>query len=153
MKTMLKIVLVLVFAALAAPAAAQVQAIGVHTASWHSNGDVCRADNGGRPCNNTNPGAYLRFAGGWVAGAYHNSINKPTFYVGRSWSIAQRGRASLEVAALAATGYPVADVVPLVTPTAAVRLTERAAVRLSYLPRLGKWNETHVFHLSFEVRR
>lgn len=153
MQTMLKIVLALVFAAIAAPAFAQVQAVGVHTVSWHSNGDACRADTGGRACNNTNPGAYVRLADGWVAGGYHNSVNKPTFYVGRSWSIAQRGRASLEVAALAATGYPVADVVPLITPTVALRVTDRGAVRLSYLPRLGKWNETHVVHLSFEVRR
>lgn len=133
--------------------AAEVVAVGVHLGSWHSNNDACRADNGGRPCNNANPGAYARTADGWVLGGYHNSVNRPTFYVGRSWTLAARGRASLEVAALAATGYPAAPVVPLVTPTAALRLTDRSAVRLAYLPRFGKWNETHVLHLSVEIRR
>lgn len=126
-------------------------AIGVHLGSVHSSPDACRAGSG-RPCNDANPGAYLR-SGPWVVGGYHNSVSRPTVYAGRSWPLASLGPLSLDVAALAATGYPAAAVVPLVTPTAAWRVADRASVRLSYLPRLGRWNETHVLHLSVEIRR
>ena len=110
------------------PAAAAEPTIGVHLVSWHSNPDACRGYING-PCNNTNPGLYVRTSGGWVAGGYYNSVERPTVYVGRSWTLAERGRASLDVAALAATGYPAAPVIPLVTPTAAWATSTRRTPR------------------------
>lgn len=123
-------------------------AVGVHLASWHSNPQAC----GAMQCQNDNPGVYVR-AGPWAVGGYRNSVGETTFYAGRRWQLLRRGRGGVEVAALLATGYPGAAVVPLIAPAATWRLTDHAVLRVSYLPRLGRWNPTHVLHLSLEFRR
>ena len=49
---------------------------------------------------------------GTIAGAYYNSVDKISFYVGRRW---EYGAYGLEAAAV--TGYPKADIVPYVRAT------------------------------------
>lgn len=136
----------------AAAQAPQDATYGFHLVSWHSHMDACPSDFGATArCNNSNPGLYA-IKDRWVAGAYHNSVRKTTVYVGRRWPILKKGPLEVDVAAVAATGYPVAKVVPIVTPTVALQLGDRAAVRLLAMPKAGKWNRTHVLHLSFEIR-
>lgn len=113
------------------------------------------------------PGVYLRTQAGFTAGAYHNSIGKPSFYAG--WSFAtDDDRFALTLGAV--TGYRRtvhrrwgtyvdrhetaqvgSTVQPLVVPSVKVDLTDAWAARLSYVPRPDK-GETSVFHLSIEHR-
>lgn len=133
-----------------ASAAPRVTAIGVHVGSWHSNPAACYVDSGG-PCNNDNPGGYVRLDNKWVVGGYYNSVERPTVYAGRIWDVGAKGPVSLALGGVLATGYHY-PIVPLVTPVVSLRLTDRWQARVLYLPRLPRFNPTHVASLALEYR-
>jgi hypothetical protein len=140
--------LAMLIALLLAPAAAQAQEIGAMVGSWHSAPSACDQWTRGRGCESWNPGLFWRSSDGWIGGAYRNSVGRPTAFAGRVWTLAERGPIAGEVAAMAATGYPAAPVVPIASPLLAVRASDRATVRLGWIPRVGRWNPTHVVYLS-----
>lgn len=109
-------------------AAAEVEAVGLHVGSWHSNAQAC-ASAGLARCNNVNPGALVQLRGGWLVGGYFNSVNRPTVYAGRRWTLAQGERAGLDAVLLAATGYPAAPVVPVPALVGRWRVSRRANCR------------------------
>lgn len=131
---------------LAWPAAAQ--EVGVMLGSWHSVRSACDDWTDGKGCEAANPGVFWRSPAGWLTGAYRNSVGRASVFGGRVWTLAERGRLRGELAALAATGYPAAPVVPVVSPLVALRVGERARIRAGWLPRLGEVNPTHVVYLS-----
>ena len=123
--------------------------IGSHLGSYHTNPDACREVKN-RVCNNTNPGAYVIADDGWMVGGYYNSVRRPTVYAGRQWGLISHGRLSFEAAAVVATGYPALPLLPMVMPIASVQVARTWKVRMLYLPRVPRVNETHVLHLAIE---
>jgi len=147
---MRRLLVMVVALLLVAPAAAQ--EIGVMIGSWHSAPSACDRWTRGRGCEPWNPGIFGRSSTGWIAGGYRNSVGRPTVFAGRVWTLAERGPDAAEVAAMAATGYPAAPVVPVASPLLAVRASDRATVRIGWIPRAGRWNPTHVIFLSVGFR-
>lgn len=138
----------------AAPACAQslhVVEVGAHLASWHSNRTAC-ASRWLKKCQQANPGLWVETAGGWVFGGYANSLERTTYYAGRSFWRAERGRFSVELVGVLATGYDAAPIVPLVTPVGRVEIGRGYGLTVGYLPRIGKANPTHVFHFGISRR-
>lgn len=117
-----------------APAKAQqIQAIGLHTLTWHD-----RAAPAGARYEGVTPGVYLRLGdqhGGPTVGVLRNSHARLSLYAGWSWSSDDRQPLSVAFTAAGITGYDAAPVVPLFAPSLQWRLTEQAAVRLAAVPR------------------
>lgn len=128
-------------------AAAEVEAVGLHIGSWHSNPSAC-ASVGLARCNNANPGAFVQLRDGWLVGGYFNSVNRPTVYAGRRWQLAQGERAGLDAVLLVATGYPAAPVVPVPALVGRWRVARRAEIAVSAIPPAGRVSATAVFSLA-----
>jgi hypothetical protein len=128
--------------------------VGIHTVSWHSNPDACTGFAAGKQCQNWNPGVYFRrntLAGSpdWVAGTYYNSVQRQTVYAAAVLPLVTLGnRVRLEIAGGLATGYQYA-IVPIVMPSARVQFDKRDAMTVGWIPRAGRFNESHVLHLTF----
>lgn len=60
---------------------AQAQTVGLHVGSVHLDGQLQRV----RGWNDVNPGVYVRWDSGLVAGAFVNSLKRRSHYVGWSW--------------------------------------------------------------------
>lgn len=123
---------------------AALAAIGLHLASWHSDPRF----------SGVNPGVYAQTDCGVVAGAYRNSERRLTVYAG--WSF-DPDDSPVWASAAIATGYgPPEGKARPVTPIAMVGLKRdlgaRLRVRVGYVPRLGRFNQTHVVHLMIERR-
>jgi hypothetical protein len=123
--------LAFILVAPAAPAAT----LGLHLASVHLPQ---------RSFNNFNPGVYYRSDDGWTAGAYYNSLERPSVYGGYTW---QRG--AFGVTAGVATGYDRA-VQPILVPSLVVATVGKVSARIAYIPRVEKRIESHVLHLMLE---
>lgn len=123
-------------ALLAAFRPADAQVLGLHTASRHLPTYEWQ--------NNDNPGLYLRTASGFTIGAYRNTINRPTVYLGRTY---QDVLGPFDLTVAGATGYKVSVVSPLVV--ASVELAPRTWARV---PRLSvaRGPDSWVVHLSIE---
>lgn len=120
-----------------------IAAIGLHLASVHTD----RPTNPvyGPEYNNINPGAYVKAECGLTAGLYYNSIRKMTGYVAYTYDPAGL---PLFASVGVATGYD-----RPVTPIAMAGLRVDAGsyrLRVGYIPKVGKTNDTHVFHLMIE---
>lgn len=118
---------------------AAIAAIGLHLASMHPGAT--------RDFNDTNPGLYVRTECGITVGAYHNSLSRVSVHASYSTDI--RGT-PLFVTAGAVTGYRL-PVSPLVM--AGVRQNiGPLTVRVGYLPKVQKVNNSHVVHFMIERR-
>lgn len=109
-------------------------ALGLHLASAHVTPGF----------QNVNPGAYVQCQNGLTAGAYRNSVNRPSLYLGHTWH-----RGPFALSAVAITGYPLAPIVPALVPSVAIKLTQTTKARVSLLlaPKGGT-----AAHLSIEWR-
>ncbi|MCX8016504.1 MAG: hypothetical protein N2690_01180 [Rhodocyclaceae bacterium] len=137
--------------------------VGVHLRSWHSQPDRCSSWADGwagpgyyyRRCRDDTKGLLVRWGGdgrwSWTAGAYRNSIDRPTVYLGAVREVVRRGPISLDLAAVAATGYRW-RVVPMVAPTMRVELGRGWAVSVLAMPAVGKVSETAVVHVAISRR-
>lgn len=96
--------------------------------------------------NNVNPGLYVRSAGGWTAGAYHNSHRKLSTYAGRTWDRDFFGMRPAITAGLI-TGYGHA-VLPMAIPSIATPDVDGWRARLAYVPKFEK--SANVVHVSIE---
>lgn len=121
-------------ALLAAPAFADEYSIGVHVGSRHD-----------RPgFNDSNPGLYAR-SGGGIVGFYRNSERGMSLYAGRVFDGPAFGPVSTSLVFGGVTGYKAGALLPLVYPSAALRVGS-GAVRIGVVPAHVK-----AVHLSFEV--
>ncbi len=120
-------------------------AIGLHLASIHSHTPTNKVY--GPEYNNNNPGVYVQTECGLTVGAYYNSLGRLSTHVGFTVDIPHT---PLFVSGGVATGY-YAPVIPM----GMVGLrADRGPVRMriGYIPKVGKINDTHVVHLMIERR-
>lgn len=129
--------------------------LGLHLVSYHSNPQPYQ--------NNINPGIYVE-CDGWTAGAYKNSLNRTSKYLGYTW---HQGIFALSVGAVSGykksigqefcregytsivsnpcvRGYGFKNIAPMVVPSVTIGLA-----RISFIPRT-KNSESNVLHLSIE---
>lgn len=90
------------------------------------------------------PGAYVQCPSGLTAGAYRNSLGRPSVYAGHTWH-----RGPFALSAIALTGYPLAPIVPALVPSVAFKLTQHTSARASLVlaPKGGS-----AVHFSWEYR-
>ncbi len=122
--------------------AAALLVVGAHLASVHSEPGF----------NNVNPGAYVR-AGSVAGGAYLNSHKKLSLWAGLTYETPRAAVGPVNVRGAVTgglvTGYPRADVLPMVTGGIVADAGGREAVRLTFIPNpLPKG--AHALHLSWE---
>jgi hypothetical protein len=112
---------------------------GLHLATHHFGGNL----------KSETPGAYLRHSSGATGGCYGNSYDRLSCYAGWSWQTPGR---MFAITAGAVTGYPARSVMPMLVPSVRLPLpqTERAAVRLAYLPKPMKHGTAPGLHLGIE---
>lgn len=124
--------------------AAQPEIVGVHIGSHHLNPAPAHVGQ----WKNANPGVYARWANGFTVGTLRNSERRQSVYAGwtiegpRAWTI----RPSATVGVI--TGYA-AGPFPLAAIGIATSVTDRASVRVSWLPKAGD-HGSHALHLSME---
>ena len=152
----MRLLIVLAFLLIASPLAARPLELGLSLWSHHTNPDGCFDKVPGLVrCQDDTPGLYARSVrDGFdpVAGYYKNSVGRPTWYAGAVFTPWERDRIAFEVAVAAATGYPAADVVPLVMPALRVELGRGWATTAGVLPRIGDANPTWVIHFTLSKR-
>lgn len=119
--------------------------VGVHLGSWHSNKDAQ-----GRSYNGVNPGLYARWDNGATVGSYYNSERRMTAYAGWTFETPQWHRLTAAVTAGGIVGYKKGPMI-FAIPSAAVHVTERTAVRVSFVPKMEK-DGAAAIHLSAEHR-
>ncbi len=116
----------------------------VHVASVHTKAGY----------NNTNPGIGLRWADaqgdGPVAGVYYNSESSTSVYAGYTWNWQVAGPVSAQLTVGGVGGYKRAAIVPMLLPSATLRLTPLTSVRLSGVPPIG--DIPGFAHVSFEYK-
>ena len=100
--------------------------LGLHLATWHDQGQY----------EAITPGLYARWPQGLTAGVVRNSEGGTSFYVGRSWHTNEQAPLSLSLTAGVITGYRNRSVLPLLIPSALVRVGERWGLRLLALPKI-----------------
>lgn len=110
--------------------------VGVDIGSWHSKPGF----------NNVNPGAYAIWKGGYLAGAYFNSYERPTVHAGKLWSFGESGTFGLYTGL--GTGYDWA-LTPLIAPSVKLPLGGNVSARITAMldPRP---DTAQAFHLSVE---
>lgn len=124
----------------------EVERIGVHLVShhWPDKGE-----------SNVNPGVYVSFRAfgihDLVIGDYRNSLRRNTFYVGKNWEVFTTGRLHGSVITSLGSGYRY-PITPILAAAASYDVTEDMSVRLSFIPRVKKYNQTTVLHLSAEYK-
>lgn len=126
-----------------------VLAVGIHIASAH------------RPArefhNNFNPGVYVE-CDGWVAGAYRNTLSRPTVYAGHTWRYGLAGvtlgvatgyKKTLVAGCRTASGEPCfrgiasGPLYPVIAPH-----VQFGGARLVIVPGIG--SSSSVVHLAYE---
>lgn len=121
-------------------------AVGVHLATLHAQDPAP-----GKPdWNNVNPGLYLRWENGATVGGYYNSERKFSAYAGWTFETAEWHRMRAAVTLGAITGYS-NGVLPLVAPSASLRLTDHASARVTFAPKV-KEGGSACLHLSVEYK-
>ena len=114
--------------------------IGLHLVSWHDTGGY----------NNVNPGVYTKTECGITIGAYENSINKTTVYVGYTYD---PPKLPVWASVAIATGYKPETNMTL-TPIGMVGLKSQqykgTRFRIGYIPKIKGVNQVNVLHLTFE---
>jgi hypothetical protein len=130
--------------------------VGLSLWSHHTNPEGCRDQVPGLTrCQDDTPGLYVRDVRDGtdpVAGYYKNSVGRPTWYAGAVFTPWERDRFAIEVAVAGATGYPAADVVPLVMPAVRAELGRGWATSAGVIPRIGEANPTWVIHFTLSKR-
>ncbi len=127
----MKTAIIVFFVLLSASASAQ-NTMGLHVGTYHSSNIEC--DNG------NNPGVYFHASNGMTVGAYHNSCERQSVYVGYKTSDWH----GVAIMAIAVTGYD-RPITPVAFPTAAMRIGD-VRLRISG----GTWDNQTVVHFSAE---
>lgn len=116
--------------------------LGIHLGTYHTRHGVY---------NDVNPGLYVRADSGLTAGVYLNSLRRTSVYAG--WTVStQAGPAELSLTLGGIAGYPVAHVLPMAVPSAAVKVDDTTSLRLTWIPRVHPKVDTHAFHVSIETK-
>lgn len=119
---------------------AKILAVGLHLGTMHSQDGY----------NDINPGAYIRTDCNIVAGAYYNSESNMSAYAGMVFE-KPLGRLAPFVVVGAVVGYESYPVAPLLTPGLGIKVSDRVAVRLVYLPG-GIEKSPHGLHAALEFK-
>lgn len=123
--------------------------VGVHAYTWHTRPHAEGGPLGGYE--NVNPGLYLRLPSGLSGGVYRNSYRRTTAWLGWTWETDRQRPVGVGLTVGGATGYEACGVCPLVVPS--LRLgSERAALRVSYLPKPPQYGGSAGVHFSLETR-
>jgi len=128
--------------------AASTMTVGVHLASLHAPARDSQ--------NNTNPGLYVRTESGVVAGAYTNTHNRTSIYLGQQFKV---GPLDVGIGAVSGyqrrcgpsfcNGFSRGFLTPMVVPSYALPLSVMGATpRIWYMPSAGKTSQ--VIHFSVE---
>lgn len=112
--------------------------LGVHVGSVHFSPGY----------ENANVGAYLKAPNGLTVGVVRNSYGRTSTYLAKTWETADR-RFALTAGAI--TGYPAADVAPLLVPSVRFDVAPGWSARISYLPKPPKYGSSDAVHLSVET--
>jgi len=103
--------------------------VGMHIGTWHDAVGFC---------SNT-PGTYAKWVNGMTLGTFRNSeCENYSFYVGKTYETDLAGSIRAAVTIGAITGYRAADVLPLVAPSLSIAMPRRAAVRITYIPKVAQ---------------
>lgn len=119
--------------------------VGLHMFSHHDE----------KGYNDSNPGLYVKY-GSWTFGTYHNSLKKNSTYFGYTFELPLKDKFvdSLDLTVGVITGYPQkignTKLTALVAPSARIDLTEKTSLRVTYIPRIKKYNDVNVVHFSLE---
>lgn len=121
---------------------AEIAAIGLHLASAHSVDTY----------NNVNPGVYVVAECGATAGVFYNSQRRVSVYAG--WTLES---GPFWASAALATGYGwEGEKARALTPIGMIGLRRdigpASRMRVGYIPKLGRWNDSHVVHLMIEIK-
>ena len=116
---------------------------GVHIASKHSSYS--------QQWNDNNHGLYARWSNGATVGAFRNSENATSAYVGwsKDWPVVTRVDAGLMLGLV--TGYQRAKVLPMVVPSIRIAATKSLGIRTSLIVNPDK-SGSHAVHLSADWR-
>ena len=145
-RLVLALTLILAFAPgalaqLALPRNCLPQTVRLHLVSWHDRGGY----------DNANLGVALRWGGGLVAGGFHNSFGRPSWYGGLVVPAFESRAFQLELMAGVITGYSESSPVDLVAvPSLGWRLSPRNSLQLVLMPRFVI--PANVLHVMFERR-
>lgn len=116
--------------------------LGIHLVTAH----VQPTLGDGRRLNERNPGLYVNCPNGLTVGTLVNSYHRQSFYAGHTW---EHGSLSLTLGGM--TGYAAAPVMPFASAGLRIPVTDRAAWRISFLPRAPKVGTSAAIHLSLEL--
>ena len=129
-------------------------AVGLHVASAH----VPRLDDQ----NNINPGAYVLTQGGFVAGAYHNTLRRTSIYAGHisAWGpvdlavgvvTGYRERCTVWGTGWECRGFSRHAATLMIVPSVRLpALLPGVHPRISYVPRVGAGARSNTVHVSIE---
>ena len=117
------------------------QTVRVHLVSWHDREGF----------DNANLGIALRWSRGLVAGGFHNSLGRASWYGGLVIPAFERGAFKLELMTGAITGYSESSPVDLVAvPSLGWRVSPRSSMQVVLMPRVVI--PANVVHVMFERR-
>jgi hypothetical protein len=122
--------------------------LGIHTLSYHNNGNY----------NDITPGIYLE-KNNYVIGAYHNSIRSTSIYVGYTWSFPLPPNLVIHAVSLTGglmegyrqKGY-IGEIPVFLAPTLRHDLDNLQSLRLTLLPLHKSSSANFVMHLSYEIK-
>jgi hypothetical protein len=135
--------------------------IGVHLHTFHSNQiNACaRWQNGWdgwapyeHDCTDSTPGVYMRLNGRWLIGYYRNSIQRDSFYAGRTFTLVDRGWVQVELTAGLLSGYKPGRVGPLLLPAVSFPISERTRFQVVPIPKIPGKHGPAALHLALEFR-
>lgn len=114
------------------------QSVRLHLGSWHD-----------RPgYNNANLGLALRWKSGLVAGGFHNSLSRPSWYGGMIVPLYEK-RLQVELMAGVITGYSETGPLDVVAvPSLGWRLSSRSSVQVILIPHMVI--PANAIHVMFE---
>lgn len=130
------------------PSCLTLAAIGLHLASYHTDAPTNKAY--GPAYNNVNPGVYAATKCGLIVGTYRNSIRRQTAYIGLNQDIKLTKNVGLFGSIALATGYE--KTIISMGMIGAYGQVNNYRLRLGYIPKFEKMNDTHVFHVTIERR-
>jgi hypothetical protein len=117
------------------------KAVRLHLVSWHDRGEY----------DNANLGLALRWNGGLVAGGFHNSFGRTSWYGGLIVPAYQGRALQLELMAGVITGYSDSSPIDLVAvPSLGWRLSPRNSLQVILMPRFVI--PANAVHVMFERR-
>lgn len=135
--------------------------VGFHLHTFHSSHrNACASWKDGwdgwapyeHDCSDRTPGVYARFNDRWMVGYYRNSIQRASFYGGRTWRLLDRGWVQVEVTAGFLTGYKPGHVGPLLLPAVSFPIGQKTRLQVVPIPKIPGKHGPAALHFALEFR-